>query len=136
MKNIFLIFIIICFSCNRKIEFVQSKVTSNLFLIKNPPKNDSLLRKEIILFLIKNPVEYNKSPYHVNFYKYTWNTKYFINNLPDPGGFSSEELDNYPQDNIGSFIISKCENDTTKLVGELILAKNPFKADTIIYKCD
>ena len=121
MKSLMIIFLsILFFSCNRKVEFVQSKVTSNLFLIKNP-------------------TEYQKEPFHINFYKYTYNTKYFINNLPDPGGFSSEELINYPEDNISNFIVTKCDNDTTKLVGELRFYNqwgNHFKPDTIIYKCD
>ena len=46
------IIIILFFCWNRKIEFVQSKVKTNLFLIKNPPKNDSLLKKEIDISVI------------------------------------------------------------------------------------
>ncbi|GAA6765178.1 hypothetical protein AAFH68_11120 [Flavobacterium sp. CGRL1] len=136
MKQIFIIFIILfSFSCTRKTEFIQSKVYSNLFLIKNPPKEDSLLKKEITFFLIKNPPKIGKRFTHLDFYKYSWNTKYFLDNEEDSGGFSSEELSYYPEDNLGTFIITKCKNDTTKLVGELF-TKSPFKADTIIYKCD
>lgn len=52
MKKIIGIFLLlIFFSCEKeKTEFIQSKVVGNLFLIKNPPKSDSLL---------KNPQEYS-----------------------------------------------------------------------------
>ena len=114
-KIIILAIVLICFSCTRKTEFVQSKVRLNLFLIKNPPKNDG---------------------FPTLFYSYTWDTSYFLDHEEDPGGFSSEELDNYREDHLASLIVSQCKNDTTKLIGELIFTKNPFKADTIIYKCD
>lgn len=137
MKKIILIItILVCFSCNKKIEFIQSSVYSNLFLIKNPPKGDSLLKKEIILFLIKNPVKDKAKLPEIDFYRYSSNTKYFLDHEEDPGGFSSEELKNYPEDNLASFIISKCASDTTKIVGELFTKRNPFKGDTIIYRCN
>ncbi|MBE7661011.1 hypothetical protein [Tenacibaculum finnmarkense] len=99
------------------IEFIQSNVMSNLFLIKNSHKRDSLLKKELIHFLIKNPL-IKKSRTTVLFYKYTvYNnvlgmhngTSYFIDNLPDPGGFSSEELSDYREDEIAAFTIAKCK---------------------------
>lgn len=135
--SIIAIIIILFFCWNGKIEFVQSKVRTNLFLIKNPPKNDSLLKKEITLFLIKTHSKNDSVP--KLFYRYSWNTKYFLDHEEDPGGFSSEELINYPEDNIANFIISKCENDKTKLVGELRFYNewgDHYKPDTIIYKCD
>lgn len=75
----------------KKTEFIQSKVTSNLFLIKNIPTDNSLLKNDIINFLIKNPTEYEKKPFHINFYRYTSKTKYFLDNVPDySGGFADE----------------------------------------------
>lgn len=136
MKPIILaIIILICFSCNKKIEFIKSKAVGDVFLIKNPPKQDSLLKKEILYFLIKNPPKIGKLFTHIDFYKYSSDTKYFLNHEEDPGGFSSEELSLYLDQRIAIYIVSKCKNDTTKLVGELF-TKNPFKADTIIYRCN
>ena len=44
------------FSCQeeKKMEFIHSKAIKSLFLIKNPPSSDSLLKKEISLFLIES----------------------------------------------------------------------------------
>ena len=134
-----LLIIIFFFSCNRKTEFIDSKAVGGLFLIKNPPKEDSLLKKEIMHFLIKNPPKLEGKITHIDFYKYSWNTKYFLNHKEDRGGFSSEELGNYPEDDLASFIISKCKNDTTKLVGRFHFygnRSNLSQLDTIIYKCD
>ena len=42
-------------SCKEeKIEFVQSRAIPALILIKNPPKSDSLLKTQLVNFLIKN----------------------------------------------------------------------------------
>jgi hypothetical protein len=122
MKKIILIIgIVLSFSCEEeKTEFVNSKVYSHLFLIKSPP-NDKMKLPEI------------------DFYRYSWNTKYFLDHEEDPGGFSSKELGNYPEDDLASFIVSKCKNDTTKLVGRFHFygnRSNLSQLDTIIYKCD
>ncbi len=98
MKNI-IILILQIISCANKPEIIESKTNRGLFLLKNPkfPKDSSFL-----------------------FYQYTRNTKYFINNNEDPSGFSSEELINYPEDEISDFFILKCKSDSTKLVGDFI----------------
>ena len=63
-------------SCKEeKIEFVQSNVFNKLYLIKNPPKSDSLLKTQLVNFLIKN-----QPKKRIHFYKYTWDTSYFIEN--------------------------------------------------------
>lgn len=45
----------------------------------------------------------------------------------------------YSDEEIASFVISKSEKDTTKLVGKLFFynmkGKNPYKPDTLIYHC-
>lgn len=141
MKKIIGIFILlIFFSCKKeKAEFIQSTTIKNLFLLKNPPIQDSLIKKEIKLFLLKNPPKYGK----INstfFYKYSSNTKYFLEHDEDPGGFSSEELHMYQDDDgIAVFMVNKCKNDTTKLVGELRYYNekygNFYQPDTIVFKC-
>ena len=118
-KILIIAIILICFSCTRKTEFLKSKAIWGLFLIKNHSKK----RKQFT---------------NVDFYRYSRNTKYFLYH-EDPGGFSSEELGNYPEDYLASFIVSKCKNDTTKLVGRFHFYRNRSnlsQLDTIIYKCD
>lgn len=119
--SIILLIIIICFCWNGKTEFVKSKTIGGLYLIKNPPKNYSKTQKQFT---------------QIDFYRYSWNTKYFLDHEEDPGGFLSEELSYYSEDNLATFIVSKCDNDTTKLVGELRLYNNFYQPDTIVYKCD
>lgn len=48
---------LICFlliSCKeKKIEFVESKVIKGFFVVKNPPKEDFLLQKQLVNFVLK-----------------------------------------------------------------------------------
>ena len=107
---------IFCISFERKTEFVQSKVRLNLFLVKNPPKKNSFSKM---------------------FYKYTSDTKYFLDNREDPGGFLSEEISMYDHEaKLATFFISKCENDTTKTSGILSFYNKPGSSDIVLYKCD
>ena len=118
MKNRVFVFFVMLFllSCKEeKIEFVQSRAIPALILIKNLPKSDSLLKTQIIDFVKEN---YYKERIH--FYRYTSDTKYFIENRGDnTGGFSQNSIIDYSDEEIASFVISKCEKDTTKLVGKL-----------------
>lgn len=135
---------IICLlSCGegKKTEFVQSEAMQNLFLLKNPPNDDSLTKQVIKDFLLKSPDFYNKKDYYnAIFYKYTSNTSYFIDNK-EYDGFGAKSLSTCNNDHLGSFIISKCERDSTKLVGELYydgLNGSDYgqkEIDTLIYKC-
>ena len=125
-------------SCKEeKVEFVQSRAIPALILIKNPPKSDSLLKTQIIDFVKEN---YYKERIH--FYRYTSNTKYFIENEgDDTGGFSQNSITDYIEENMAVFEISKCEKDSTKLVGELYFYGNAgfedsiTEIDTLIYHC-
>ena len=145
-SKIIIIALLFLFSCKEeKIDFVQSRAIPALILIKNPPKSDSLLKTQIIDFLMKNSL---KSDYlskiqpkkGIHFYRYTSDTKYFIENEgDDTGGFSQNSIIDYSDEEIASFVISKCEKDTTKLVGKLFFynmkGKSPYKPDTLIYHC-
>lgn len=144
MKKIILFAIIFCYltSCQeKKIEFIHSKAIPALVLIKNPCESDSLTKKEIKTFLINNRNNFHieNNYYNVVFYRYTNKTRYFINNNEDRGGPTSEFfLSDYINQEIASFIISKCEKDTTKLVGKLYFSGSKLytnKIDTLIYHC-
>ena len=136
-SKIIIIVSLFLLSCKEeKVEFVQSRAIPALILIKNPPKSDSLLKTQIIDFVKEN---YYKERIH--FYRYTSNTKYFIENEEEnTGGFSQNALYDYPEDDMAVFEISECKKDSTKLVGELYFYGNAgfsskVEIDTLIYHC-
>ena len=137
-SKIIIIVLLFLLSCKEeKVEFVQSRAIPALILIKNPPKSNSLLKTQIIDFIKEN---YYKERIH--FYRYTSNTKYFIENEEEnTGGFSQNALYDYPEDDIAVFEISECKKDSTKLVGELYFYGNAgfedsiTEIDTLIYHC-
>ena len=136
-SKIIIIVLLFLLSCKEeKVEFVQSKVFNGLYLIKNPSRSDSLLKTQIIDFVKEN---YYKERIH--FYRYTSDTKYFIENRGDnTGGFSQNALYDYPEDDMAVFEISECKKDSTKLVGELYFYGNAGfsskrEIDTLIYHC-
>ena len=146
-KSKIIIALLFLLSCKEeKIEFVQSRAIPALILIKNPPKSDSLLKTQIIDFLMKNSLKSDfmlkiKPKKGIHFYRYTSDTKYFIENEgDDTGGFSQNSITDYIEENMAVFEISKCEKDSTKLVGELYFCGNAdfshkTEIDTLIYHC-
>lgn len=137
-KFLMLLISIFLFSCKEeKSEFIKSKVMDNKFFLKNYPLDDLLSKKLIKDFIVENEQEYKKNDLLI-FYKYTSDTKYFIDNLPDSGGFSSNELEDIQDQELAFFSISQCKADTTKLVGRFRyygINHNLDQTDTIIYKC-
>ena len=155
-SKIIIIVLLFLLSCKEeKVEFVQSKVKPSTFLLKNLPRDDKSIKEEIKSFLSKNlPNEdsliKNKKEFiiaenfyqkQIFFYRYTWDTSYFIENEgDDTGGFSQNSITDYTEDDIATFFISKCEKDTTKLVGKLYFYGNAgfsskVEIDTLIYHC-
>ena len=153
-SKIIIIVLLFLLSCKEeKVEFVQSKVKPSTFLLKNLPRDDKFIKEEIKSFLSKNLphqdslikkefiIAENFYQKQIFFYRYTWDTSYFIENKEDTdGGFSDNSLFDYPEDKIATFFISKCEKDSTKLVGELYFYGNAgfsskVEIDTLIYHC-
>ena len=83
-SKIIIIALLFLLSCKEeKVEFVQSRAIPALILIKNPPKSDSLLKTQIIDFLMKNSLKSDfmlklKPEKGIHFYRYTSDTKYFL----------------------------------------------------------
>ena len=135
-KSVILLFLCF-FSCEKKMEFIESEAIPALVLVKNPIENDSLLKSQLVNYLIK------KQPKkRIHFYKYSWDTKYFIKNKEDTdGGFSDNALYDYPGNDIAIFDIYKCKKDTTKLIGRFHfygnsgLVSGKREIDTLIYYC-
>ncbi len=146
-----------------KMEFIQSDVYPDLYLIKNPIKDtDSIHRmiKNRVLKKVNTELlnahgaadfsEYGMDPssYRIRFYEYYTGTfffipfgeagtDHFIENKEDPGGFSSEELSHYHQYRIAEFNIDYCENDTLNSVGRLYYyqGRDLIKTDTLLNQC-
>ena len=118
MKNfLFILLSIFLFSCREKketgIEFIPSK-TMPLILIKNLPKNDSILKLNIKEYLENN---FPKDEV-IYIYMYSYETSYFINNNQDdegPTGFYF--LYNYREEyGIGQFFVEEeCPNQWGEL---------------------
>lgn len=142
MKNkILLISIfILFFSCEeKKPEFIQSKVYKSMYLLRNYPENDSILKTIIKSYVKKISKDNINKDFSFDIYKYTSNTEYFLENEEDDGGPTSMYfLSDCENDQIAYFTFSKCENDTTKLAGRFHyygINHNVSEIDTIIYKC-
>ena len=134
-------------------EFVQSKVYNDLYLVKNPISNrdslDTLIRKTVVRKMAEefvgnenkykwrdhhtsdNSFEYNYSLRYYEYYK-GWGsspfgeagTEHFLEHSEDPGGFSSELLEYYDKYKIAEFDIIVCKKDTNGYVGLLRYFKN------------
>lgn len=140
MKYILLLFVL--FSCQKEPIFISSEPNGNLVLIENMPQNDSLLKKSIKDFLSKSINKYSLEISHIEFYKHTSETKYFLKKRADPGGFSSEELINYPQYNIAAYIVSNCKSDSLRKEGKFYfyglegIEKGKNEQETFLFNCD
>jgi ABC-type multidrug transport system fused ATPase/permease subunit len=127
-----------------KMEFIQSKVYPNLYLVKHPINDRDSLNKIIknkILHEVNNPFIGNKNSNNENrirFYEYTtaWGfsngTRHFIENEEDPGGFSSEVLNNYQELQMAYFELKQCKNDSLKYFGNLIYFKDGLEVNNEI----
>lgn len=139
-----------------KMEFIQSNVYPNLYLVKNEIKNrDSLnntIRKKVIKQInddfITNGKRYtentHKAPYAtLAFYSYSkssrlsvfqdYGTAYFIDHKEDLGGFSVEDLSMYQNEKLATFNIRLYKNDSTQYYGVLEYYEKgyPVKTDTL-----
>lgn len=113
-----------------KMEFVQSQVYSNLYLVKNLEKDSTFIKQAIIQKLkehIANPPRHGKKlaftdTTGIYFYEYYKSppiflfadagTAYFIDNEEDLGGFVSEELGMYTQYRLAECYANPCKSNT------------------------
>ena len=120
----------------KKMEFIQSNVYPNLYLVKYPDKDKTILnqaiREKIIDHLGNRYSEGKKLAYDgengIYFYEYGGRTfgfigeagtSYFIDHEEDLGGFVSEELGMYTQYRLAEFYLDNCKNDSITYCGEL-----------------
>lgn len=154
-----LAFMVLLFVMNKvfftKMEFIQSKIYPNLYLIKNPISDKDSIQKviqKIVIEKINHHKKYIKdsiisSQYTINFYKYNtgWDaesfgasgTAHFLEQEEDAGGFSSEVLNNYQIFRIAQFNVKYCTLDTINYYGTIDFYEeyDKIKTDTLFNKC-
>jgi hypothetical protein len=87
---------------------MQSASIHNLILLKNPPENTAESKILIEKYLLENFRTFRDSPIYI--YKHTSRTEYFLTHSEDPGGFSTEEIGKYQdEDGIAVFGFVKCD---------------------------
>ena len=120
----------------KNMQFIQSEVYPNLYIVKYPDNDQKVLQQAIknqVLNHFKttvrkgNPLSYsNKNDIH--FYKYSGTTfgflgeagtGYFIDHEEDLGGFVTEELVMYSNYKLAQFYFNPCSQDSTLICGEI-----------------
>lgn len=140
-----------------KMEFIQSKVYPNLYLVKNEIKDrDSLnriIKKRVIEKINDDFIDHGKkytentyeAPYAaLAFYSYSkssklsifqdYGTAYFIDHEEDLGGMVVEDLNMYHEQKLVTFNIRISKKDTTSYYGILDYYKDGdiIKTDTLL----
>ncbi|WP_417800643.1 hypothetical protein [Tenacibaculum sp.] len=128
-----------------KMEFIQSEIYSDLYLVKKTTENKNALNKSIKNFVNQKLAETKNidTNYSLRFYEYTknWNllvfgdygTAYFIENEEDLGGFSVEDLNMYQKEKLAILQIYSYKKDSTQHYGILEYYEKgyPVKTDTL-----
>ena len=134
-----------------KMEFIQSKVYADLYLIKHPVKNkDSLYKaiKEKVVQLTNNQFKENEISkeiqlYTLRFYEYSkgdWGengTVYFLDHKEKPDGMLPELLEYYPEYLLAEFSTQPCINNNANYFGMLAYyhKNKQIKTDTLFISC-
>ncbi|WP_299895551.1 hypothetical protein [uncultured Aquimarina sp.] len=132
-------------------EFIQSKVYPDLYLVKHAVEEKDSLHKAIKKIVKQNLIEHHQKAdfkdsfqYSLRFYTYykNWNplafgdsgTAYFIDNEEDLGGMIVEDLSMYPQYKLAIFTMTDCKNTNTSICGKLDYYENGYVLKTDIIK--
>lgn len=143
-------------------EFIQSEVYSNLYLVKHPAKNQDSLRMAVRSMAMNAMRDTMTAPRYkmdksqefggildtgFRFYEYynaspfipfgEAGTAHFIENEEDLDGFINESLMHYSQYLIADFKWMYCEKDTSRTLGVLKYYKagNLIANDTLVNQC-
>ncbi|WP_280935988.1 hypothetical protein [Aquimarina sp. 2201CG14-23] len=132
-------------------EFIQSKIYPDLYLIRNPVKDKDSLNKSIkdkVIQLSNNQFKSKDIPreiqsYTLRFYEYNkgdwgeYGTPYFIEHKEKPEGMFPELLEYYPEFLLARFSVQNCEKDTSSYYGKLEYYTDAriIKTDTLFNFC-
>ncbi|WP_346237156.1 hypothetical protein ABDK00_012005 [Niabella insulamsoli] len=129
-----------------KMQFIQSRVYPDLFLVKHPIEDKTALHQAIKNFVTQKmkSTQLIKPNYSLRFYEYykNWSpllfsdagTAYFIDNEEDFGGLVVEELGMYHKYKLATFTIHIGRTDSARLYGLLNYFDKewaPVKTDTV-----
>lgn len=131
-----------------KMEFIQSKVYPDLYLIKNPTQEDVILqssiREKVIELLTrqinKRDISFKKQSYTLRFYEYNkgdWGesgTVYFLEHEERRDGMTAELLEYYPEYELAKFSVPLSKAKEVEYFGVLNYYKDHkrIKTDTIL----
>lgn len=130
-----------------KMEFVQSKVYTDLYLIKNQVKDKDIVNKAIKEKVLQQVNQYKtskeKQPQTLRFYEYSkgdWGengTAYFIEHKETRDGMMAELLEYYPEYLIAEFSLHSCKEDSSGYFGKLdyFNEMKRIKTDTLLNSC-
>ena len=134
-----------------KMEFIQSNVYSNLYIVENLDKDSLKIKKAIVNKIkehiithrkTKNKLSYSNETECIYFYEDGGRTlgflgeagtSYFIDHEEDLGGFVSEELGMYQEYRMAEFYYENSIKESNFICGELIFFEEGefIKTDTI-----
>ncbi|WP_221258051.1 hypothetical protein [Flavobacterium okayamense] len=137
-------------------EFIQSNVYSNLYIVENPVKDKDELKTAIISKIKEHlktnhkqtkKLSYSNETECIYFYEdggMTFGflgeagTSYFLDHEEDLGGFVSEELGMYQQYLMAEFYYETFSNELNSICGEFsFFYEGEFvKTDTLVIKID
>ncbi|WP_141402420.1 hypothetical protein [Sediminicola luteus] len=128
----------------KQMVFVQSQVYPDLYLVKNPVQDQTVLNAAIKQKILETVAAHGPTStgvwhaetiaqYQLRFYEYTRSnafhifadagTSYFLENKEDFGGFVSEELGMYTQNRLAEFYFTSCKNNSSEYCGDLAYFK-------------
>lgn len=131
-----------------KMEFIQSEVNPNLYIVKNPSEDMNTVNKAIrekVIQLIKNQTSKGKQSYStLSFYTYSkgdWGengTAYFIKHEERRDGMTAELLEYYPECLLAEFTVQPCEKNNAYFYGKLEYYHEDkrIKTDTLLNSCN
>lgn len=134
-----------------KMEFIQSSIYPDLYLIKNPVKDKNAVNKAIkekVIKLTNNQfkgkgISKNSQFYSLRFYEYNkgdWGengTAYFIEHEERRDGMLAELLEYYPEYLLAAYSLQPCKINSDSYFGKLDYYNNRkrIKTDTLLNSC-
>lgn len=134
--------------CFVKMEFIQSEVYPNLYIVKNPSEDMNTVNKAIrekVIQLTNQQVTKDIQSYPAfSFYKYNtgdWGengTAYFIKHEERRDGMTAELLEYYPEYFLAEFTMQPCKKNNTYFYGKLKYyhENKCVKTDTLLNSCN
>ena len=131
-----------------KMEFIQSEVYPNLYIVKNPSEDMNTVNKAIrekVIQLINQQVTKDIQSYPAfSFYKYNkgdWGengTAYFIKHKERRDGMTAELLEYYPEYLLAEFRVQPCKKNNAYFYGKLEYYHEDkrVKTDTLLNYCN